>query len=236
MAQVAGRGQERGLAVLVSAVTGNRLQRGERRADLGSVFIGEGQRKEPERVVDVFAFAEPGADDDARDARLIEDEAARDVGHRDPMTRGHRCGRRQHALQRTPPAGNPQEAAVLHQRPRGEALPVGLRRSEPAFGEPATRQRAVRQQVHAGARRRTAPARRPHADRAARTTPGSTRPRCRSRHHAQVGRIDVGQAEVTDEALGSSDPEGRTAFRASSHRRSSRRGTAGGRSSPRRGA
>ena len=65
MAQVAGRGQERRLAVLVPAIAGNRLQRGQRRPDLGTVLVGERQRKEPERVVDVFAFAETRADDDA---------------------------------------------------------------------------------------------------------------------------------------------------------------------------
>ena len=188
MAQVAGRGQERRLAVLVAAITGNGLQRGQRGPDLGTVVIGEGQRKEPERIVDVFAFAETGADDDARHAGLIQDEAARDVGDRDTVARRHRRGRLQHALQRAPSAGDSQEAAVLHQGPCREALPVGLRRSEPAFGEPAAGQRAVREQVHAVLDAEGAPIRPPRADRAARTTPGSTRRRCRSRRRRGGGR------------------------------------------------
>ena len=146
------------------------------------------------------------------------------------MARGHRCGRLQHALQRTPSAGDPQEAAVLHQRPCGEALPIRLRRSEPALGEPAASQRAVRQQVHAvlDAERRQ-PARRTLIEQRERHLVRHDVDAARD-HHPEVGGVDVGQAKVTDEALGSSDPEGRRAFRASSDRRSSRRGTAGGRS------
>ena len=202
MAQVAGRRQERRLAVLVAAIAGNRLQRRQRGADLGAVVIGERQRKEPKRIVDVLTFAETGADDDARHAGLIEDEAARDVGDRNAMARGHRRGRLQHALQRAPPAGHPQETAVLHLRPRGEALPVRLRRAEPAFGEPAAGQRAVRQQLHAvlDAEGRQAP----------RRALIEQRERHLVRHDvdaardddAQVRGVEVGQAEVTDQALG----------------------------------
>jgi hypothetical protein len=48
MAQIAGRREERRLAVLVAAITGNRLQRGQRRPDLRTIIIGQRQRKEAE--------------------------------------------------------------------------------------------------------------------------------------------------------------------------------------------
>ena len=38
----------------------------------------------------MLALAEAGADDDAGDAGLIEDEAARDVGDRNTVARGDR--------------------------------------------------------------------------------------------------------------------------------------------------
>ena len=173
MRQIAGRGQERRPAIFVAAIAGDRVQRRQRGADLGAVRIGEGERKHPQRFVDVFALAEPRADDHAGDAGLIEDEAPRDIGHgrrgarppmRPPSARAGAPPSRRHAQE----ARRTSSATTCRMRSQsGSSLPSHVR-SEPAAGHGT-----VGEQAHAvlGVRR-TRPRR---ADRAARTTPDSSR-------------------------------------------------------------
>ena len=85
MAEVAGRGQERRAAVFVAAIAGDRLRRGERRVDQRAVLVVEGEGEDAEIVGAVLALAEPRADDDGGDRRLLEHPARRDIGDRDAM-------------------------------------------------------------------------------------------------------------------------------------------------------
>ncbi len=105
MTEVAGGREKRRRAVLVAAVTGHRREGGDGRLELRAVVERELERAQTLVVVDVGALAEPGADDDRRHARLLQDEARGDVGERDVVPVGHVLGRAQHALQGGPTAG-----------------------------------------------------------------------------------------------------------------------------------
>ena len=202
--QIAGRREERRLAVLVAAVAGNRVQRGERRLQLLRDRRWSSAKEKTRRcVVDVLALAEPGADDDAGDARLLEHVAGGHVGDRDAVPRGHtvRC-RGSTRCSASQPAGDADEAAVLHLRPRAGAFPVGLVAGR-ASDRSASRRRACR--------------RRADATPCARQNGASARPRARSSsendtwfeitsmplamHHVEMRRVDVGQAQMADQAL-----------------------------------
>ena len=163
--------------------------------------VGERELEEPLGVVDVLPLAQPRPDDHTADRGVLQHPAAGDVGNRDAVPPGHARGRRQHVLKPRPSAGRSDEAAVLHPRPGAGLFPVRLGLAEPAFGEPSAGHGAVGQQLHAGleAQRRHR-ARRARVEQGERHLIGDDRNAARQRH-VQVGGIDVGEAEVTDQPL-----------------------------------
>src|SRR5690606_1327584 len=89
VAEVARRREVRRPAVLVAAVAGYGAEPLGRGRELGDVVVAEAQLEQAQRVVDVLALAQAGADDDAADAGGVEDRARRDVRHRDAVAPGH---------------------------------------------------------------------------------------------------------------------------------------------------
>ena len=126
MTEVAGCGEKRRRAVFVAAVAVNRLQRRERVRDLAAILVGQLNREDAARVVDVRPFAEAGADDHAGDTGLIEHVTAGNDRDRHPVPGGDGCRGGQDTLQRGPAAGAADEARVLHLRPRAGSFPVGF--------------------------------------------------------------------------------------------------------------
>ena len=83
MAEVTRCCQERRLAVLITAVTGNRLQPGQGSVDGRQAGPVEGELEKAQIVLDVLTFPQPRAYNDPADSRLFENVAGGDVGHRD---------------------------------------------------------------------------------------------------------------------------------------------------------
>ena len=141
--------------------------------NLRAVFVGEREREQPQRVVDVRALAQP---------RARRSRPPRRVGRECSGWRRLRSTRRAGpppALPRParaaahPSRRHAQEAPVLHHRPRAGAFPVRLGLAEPTSRSTIRRPRCRRPAAGHRWPRSTAPAAKPRADRAARTTPGS---------------------------------------------------------------
>ena len=116
----------------------------ERGVDARAVLLVEGEGEQAQIVGPVLALAQPRADDDGGDRRLLQDPAARDVGDRDAVAVRHLGERSQDGLQHGPAADRVDEALVLHLAPVADRGGLGL--ADPAVAEEAAGQRAVGQE------------------------------------------------------------------------------------------
>ena len=144
VAEVAGRGEEGRPAVLVAAVAGDAGGLREGGVDARTILLVEREGEQAQIVGPVLALAQPRADDDGGDRRLLQDPAGRDIGDRDAVAARHLGQRGQHGLQHGPAADGVDEAPVLHLAPVADRGGLGL--ADPAVAEEAAGQRAVGEQ------------------------------------------------------------------------------------------
>ena len=147
----------------------------------------------------MVSLAEPRADDHRRDGRMIERPARRHIGDRDAVLLRDRVERAEDRLECAPAAGGVDEALVFHLAPVGDLIARRLRPAEPALGHQAAGERAVGEQPNAVleaegahlARRAAIEEREAHliADDGNAVL----------HQHAQVGRVEIGDAEMADE-------------------------------------
>ena len=104
MAEVARGGEKGRPAIFVAAIAGDALRRRPSAASISrAVLVVEGEREEPQIVGAVLALAEPGADDDRGDRRLLEHPAGGDVGDRHAVLARDLASAREDALQDAQP-------------------------------------------------------------------------------------------------------------------------------------
>ena len=200
MAEVAGGGQEGGLAVFVAAVAGDGAQSGQRGGDC---LPGGGVERELEQaqvILHVGALSQPRPDDHSAHRRLLQDIAAGHIGDGNPVAFSHLRQGAQERLEGFPAAGGVDEALVFHLRPGLQAISGRFRFPQPALAQESPRHRSEGQQLHPMALAQFA--HRPpgalvdqriahlvghHFDAAV-------------HHDAQVGGVEIGQAELADQA------------------------------------
>ena len=150
MAEIAGGGEEGRPAVFVAAIAGDALRGGQRRVDHRAVGGVEGEGEEPEIVGAVLALAEPGADDDRADRRLLEHPAGGDVRR---STR--RASRATSASARSSPCRTSQPPIASTKRlyfillQSAISSGAGSGRPSQRLGEEAAGERAVGEQLDA---------------------------------------------------------------------------------------
>src|SRR5215207_2933592 len=199
MREVAGSSQERRPAVFVAAVPAMRSRPREGLRETGPVLVVESEGENARIVGAVLALAKPCADDHSGNGGLVEHESCRHVGKRYAVLAGDRGKRGEDSLEHAPSANGVDEALVLHAAPIAEVGRLGPR--QPALREQAAGQRAVGKQTNAAREAEIA-----HCTGSAPIEHGKgdlvrddwdPLPY----QHSEVVGIEVGDADVSDEAL-----------------------------------
>ena len=147
----------------------------------------------------MLAFTRSCAEDDAAYGRLIEDIAACDVGHGYPQVPGCLIDGFEKHLKLFPSSGDIYEAFVLHLRPGAQFLHGGFRFAQPALGQEAAGDGSEGQNADAAI-----PAQFRHFTGCPLVKKGIAHLVGQHLYTAfhddvQVGRIDIGQSEMTDQ-------------------------------------
>ena len=199
--KVARRGKQRGPAVFIAAIAGNRPHPAGSGGNAFAVLPVQREFEHRQVVLAVLPLTEARADDHGGNGGLIEHPAHGHVRYRNAVPARNPIERRQEALQGLPAARRLDEAKVLHLAPVGDLALRGGGAAQPALRQQAAAKGAVGQQtdvvLHAECGH---PGRGPPVQHRKTDLVGNDR-QAVPHQQAQMAGVEVGHSQVRDRSF-----------------------------------